>query len=54
VDGEDSLPGTTNIIVRTASGFCWAACANARGDGMDQAIDDLMWAVVKSIPMWRS
>ena len=26
-----SLPGTTSIMVRTASGFCWAALANTRG-----------------------
>jgi hypothetical protein len=36
-----SLPGTATIIVRTASGFCWAALTNTRrpASDMDLGLD---------------
>lgn len=40
-----SLPGLTTLLVRTASGYCWAACANTRGKGIGRALDRLMWKV---------
>ena len=49
-----SLPGTSTIMVRTASGMCWAAFANARGEGINPALDQMMWAVVKAVPAWRA
>jgi hypothetical protein len=49
-----SLPGTTTILVRTASGLCWAAFANARSEGANQAIDQMMWKMVKAVPAWRA
>jgi CubicO group peptidase (beta-lactamase class C family) len=49
-----SLPGTTAIMVRTASGLCWAALTNTRTKGMDLAIDDMMWNMVKAVPGWRA
>jgi len=49
-----SLPGTTTIVVRTASGLCWAAFANTRTKGMDLAIDRMMWKMAKAVPAWRA
>ncbi len=49
-----SLPGTTTIMVRTASGLCWAAFTNTRTQGMDSAIDRMMWNMVKAVPAWRA
>lgn len=49
-----SLPGTTSLLVRTSSGFCWAAIANARSEGSGQALDRLMWKIVQSVPMWQA
>ncbi|MGB6067880.1 MAG: serine hydrolase domain-containing protein [Desulfomonilaceae bacterium] len=49
-----SLPGTTTIVVRTASGLCWAAFTNTRAKGMDLAIDRMMWKMAKAVPAWRA
>jgi len=49
-----ALPGTTAILVRTASGLCWAACANGHGQGTNQAIDRMMWKIVRAVPAWRA
>ena len=40
-----SLPGLSSILVRTASGYCWAACANIRKEGIGPAMDRLMWKI---------
>ncbi len=47
-----SLPGTSAILVRTASGFCWAALANSRSEGIAPALDRLMWRMVRAVPAW--
>jgi CubicO group peptidase (beta-lactamase class C family) len=49
-----SLPGTTAILVRTASGLCWAACASTRTTGMDLAVDQMMWKMAKAVPAWQA
>jgi len=49
-----SLPGVTTILVRTSSGLCWAAFTNTRTNGIDPAIDQLMWKMVKAVPAWRA
>ena len=49
-----SLPGTTTIVVRTASGLCWAAFANTRTEGMDLALDQMVWKMAKAVPAWRA
>ncbi len=52
-----SLPGTTTIMVRTASGLCWAALTNTRTephDEMDSALDQLIWNMVRSVPHWSA
>ena len=42
-----SLPGLTSLMVRTSGGYCWAACANTRTEGMSLALDRLMWKLVR-------
>jgi CubicO group peptidase (beta-lactamase class C family) len=47
-----SLPGTLTVMVRTASGLCWAAFTNTRVNGFD--LDRMMWKMVKAVPTWRA
>jgi CubicO group peptidase (beta-lactamase class C family) len=51
-----SLPGTTSIMVRTASGFCWAALLNTREGRGDTggALDDMMWEMVRKVKSWKA
>ncbi|WP_158912045.1 serine hydrolase [Granulicella sp. L56] len=52
-----SLPGTTSIMVRTPTGFCWAALCNTRSqpsDEIDTAIDQMMWNMVRTVPSWNA
>ena len=49
-----SLPGTSALLVRTASGLCWAALANARAEGIDGAIDRMMWQMAQAVPAWKA
>lgn len=50
-----SLPGTTTIMVRTATGLCWAALTNSRtqpSDEIDASLDKLIWSMARSVPEW--
>jgi CubicO group peptidase (beta-lactamase class C family) len=47
-----SLPGVFSILVRTASGLCWAAFANTRTSDIN--LDSMMWKMVKAVPAWRA
>jgi CubicO group peptidase (beta-lactamase class C family) len=49
-----SLPGSITIMVRTASGLCWAAFTNTRSNGMDSAIDEMVWKMAKAVPAWHA
>jgi len=52
-----SLPGTTTIMVRTASGFCWAVLANTRRAGqpdMGLALDNMVWDMVRKVAAWNA
>jgi CubicO group peptidase (beta-lactamase class C family) len=52
-----SLPGTTTIMVRTASGFCWAALTNTRavgGEDMGLALDNMVWDMVRKVKAWKA
>lgn len=52
-----SLPGTTAIMVRTASGLSWAALTNTRSepsDEMSSALDQMMWSMARAVPAWRA
>jgi CubicO group peptidase (beta-lactamase class C family) len=48
-----SLPGLTTILVRTSTGYCWAACANTRSKGCGLALDQLMWKMKEVLPSER-
>ena len=50
-----SLPGSTTIMVHTATGLCWAALTNTRTEPSDQIGDDLdnmVWDMVHQVPAW--
>ena len=50
-----SLPGSTTIMVRTATGLCWAALTNTRTEPsseIDAALDQMMWNMARSVPEW--
>jgi CubicO group peptidase (beta-lactamase class C family) len=47
------LPGTTTLLVRTSDDFCWAAFANTSAEGMNLALDRLMWRIRNVVPAWR-
>jgi len=51
-----SLPGTATLMVRTQSGFCWAALANTRkpGSDLDAALDRSMWTMIGTVAAWRA
>src|ERR1043166_4656516 len=49
-----SLPGTTSIMVRTGSGFCWAALANARHGNSGGALDKLVWTMARAVKAWKA
>lgn len=51
-----SLPGTSTIMVRTGSDFCWAALTNTREVGGDTAgaIDRMMWDAVRNVKNWKA
>jgi hypothetical protein len=43
-------------MVRTSTGFCWAALANTRtqpSNQIDTAIDQMMWSMVGTVPSWN-
>jgi CubicO group peptidase (beta-lactamase class C family) len=51
-----SLPGTTTIMVRTASGFCWAALTNTRRAGQPDiglALDNMVWEMAHKVSGWK-
>lgn len=51
-----SLPGTTSILVRTASGFCWAALANTRrqpANDINLALDQMIWEMARQVRAWK-
>jgi CubicO group peptidase (beta-lactamase class C family) len=54
-----SLPGTTTLAVRTATGMCWAVLANTRcrdpkqpQKNTDSALDRLMWKLARLVTAW--
>lgn len=51
-----SLPGTTSIMVRTKSGFCWAALLNSRERSLNTsgALDGMMWEMVRKVKSWTA
>ena len=52
-----SLPGSTTIMVRTSTGFCWAGLCNTRSqpsNEIDAALDQLLWNMVRTVPSWNA
>ncbi|RYF45795.1 MAG: class A beta-lactamase-related serine hydrolase [Cytophagaceae bacterium] len=49
-----SLPGTSTLLVRTASGLCWAVLTNTRTKDIGLALDQMMWKIVKAVPNWHA
>jgi CubicO group peptidase (beta-lactamase class C family) len=49
------LPGTATLMVRTHSGFSWAALLNTRhrDDALDRELDRLVWNLARMVPWWR-
>jgi CubicO group peptidase (beta-lactamase class C family) len=50
-----SLPGTETIMVRTHSGFCWAAFINTRRphSSIGGDLDALVWKMARQVSAWR-
>jgi len=48
------LGGTTAILVRTSSRFCWAALTNTRREETASALDDMVWDMASKISAWRA
>jgi CubicO group peptidase (beta-lactamase class C family) len=51
---DGGLPGTTSIIARTQSGFCWAALANSNRSGSNQALDKSVRTMIRSVRGWSA
>ena len=50
-----NLPGTTSVMVRTATRYCWAALTNTRREqSSPTALDDMVWQMVSKVRAWRS
>jgi CubicO group peptidase (beta-lactamase class C family) len=52
---DGSLPGSTTLVTRTATGLCWAALANTRTEPhaqIDTAMSQLMWSMARTVPSW--
>jgi CubicO group peptidase (beta-lactamase class C family) len=53
---DGGLPGSSTIMVRTASGFCWAALTNTRTTGqpdMGLALDNMVWDLARKVTAWK-
>jgi len=50
------LPGSSGIMVRTHSQFCWAALLNTRhrDDALDRDLDRLMWTIARKVKDWHA
>jgi CubicO group peptidase (beta-lactamase class C family) len=50
------LPGSSGIMVRTHSQFCWAALLNTRhrDDALDRDLDGLMWTIARIVKNWHA
>ena len=52
---DGSLPGTTSIMVKTSSGFSWAALCNTRRPpsvAINNALDNLVWQMARHVSAW--
>jgi CubicO group peptidase (beta-lactamase class C family) len=54
---DGGLPGSSTIMVRTATGFCWAALTNTRRmsqPGMGLALDNMVWDMAHKVSAWKA
>jgi CubicO group peptidase (beta-lactamase class C family) len=51
-----SLPGTATLVVRTHSGYCWAAFINTQrpNSALDGDMDKLIWTMVGQVKTWHA
>lgn len=53
---DDSLPGTTALLVRAHNGLTWAVLFNARASSTNGSsaaeIDAALWKAVGAVMMW--
>jgi hypothetical protein len=51
-----SLPGAATIMVRTHSGFCWAAFTNSsrQDSALGDDLDNLIWTMVRQVKAWHA
>ena len=48
-------PDGKAVMVRTATGLCWAALTNTRtepSNDINSALDQMMWQMAHSVPDW--
>ncbi|MCU1240461.1 MAG: penicillin-binding protein [Candidatus Acidoferrum typicum] len=48
------LGGTSAVLVRTASRFCWAALTNTRRNSSQEALDDMVWEMARKVSAWQA
>jgi CubicO group peptidase (beta-lactamase class C family) len=49
---DGSLPGSTATLVRTQSGYCWAALANSSNAASNRGLDKMLWDMVEQVQYW--
>ncbi len=49
---DGRLPGTTSAMVRTQSGYCWAALANSSSPNSSHGLDNMVWDMISSVERW--
>lgn len=48
------LGGTSAILVRTSTRYCWAALTNTRCAHSESALDDMVWEMVSKVGSWHA
>ncbi|MGC2718297.1 MAG: serine hydrolase, partial [Candidatus Acidiferrales bacterium] len=51
-----SLPGSSSLTLRTPDGMCWGALTNTRSQPAtttDEALYNLLWNMVRTVPEWN-
>jgi len=51
---DGSLPGTSSTIVRTQTGYCWAALTNSSKKGSNRGLDRMIWTMVSLVGHWTT
>jgi hypothetical protein len=51
---DGRLPGTTATMVRTQSGYCWAALTNSSRENANRGLDQMAWTMVRAVEHWST